>query len=143
MTSWQQPIVRNASAKLSPTSSRVQLLPLELTQTRNRRFFNMCFFNLRNNFQLFRLMLMIIKKLFPGKWRHTSPQFKGPASAILLPHEYSCPYEYLPFRRPPGLCGAGLICCAESGNGGTQPRRLTPHSLFTSWLCCDAKCSME
>ena len=35
-----------------------------------------------------------------------------------------------------------LICCAQSGNGGTQARRLPPHSLCTR-LCCDAKSSGE
>ena len=98
-------------------------------------------------------------KVFPRMWQHIYAQLKGPTYALVLPahtaslapHEYySCPFAicllwiFAIAFRPRGWLGqTQLICCAESGNGGTQPRRLTPHSLFTSWLCCDAKCSME
>ena len=94
-------------------------------------------------------------EVFPGMWQHTYAQFKRPTFALLLPAHTArapwipfpiChPYEYLPLLAPTSSrmarpCWAELICCGESGNGGTPTRRLPAHSLCTR-LCCDANSS--
>ena len=70
------------------------------------------------------------------------------------PHEYPCPFAtpmnichcWAPTSRMPRTgspCWAELICCGESGNGGTPATRLPAHSLssLTTVLCCDANSS--
>ena len=94
-------------------------------------------------------------EVFPGMRQHTYAQFKRPTYALLLPAHTArapwiplpiChPYEYLPLLAPTSSrmarpCWAELICCGESGNGGTPTRRLPAHSLCTL-LCCDANSS--